>query len=396
MDYSRLLPAEFADSPFSMEKFSPQWKEGAEDVKPGTEGKAETDYHPFVLDLTKEPQPIPFLFRYKGDLYFARSTTSLIKGKSKSGKSAAALLFIAAALKGRFEDIETEGGRPYKILLADMEQDRNTLLNRARAIMKMAGIDVGEGFTAPDNLCVLSLLACGDKKERMMVLGNAIKGEKPDFVVLDGLADLIDNFNDEAESVKVVEDLTRMAADFHTHIVMIMHTNKPKDDNNAKGHLGSLGQQKAAEVYVVAKDAQMSDVAHFQQDYSRFKPVAGFDFCFLDEFALSIREAAGMRDVKVEAERLQKAEEKIERLKEKFSFMSEHSGTWSKMRLRQEMLKRGDARGTDAIYREIDEAVILGVITKRGKGKNAEYWIDAKPDNAIQGEMDMDEPDDDL
>jgi hypothetical protein len=140
----------------------------------------------------------------------------------------------------------------------------------------------------------------------------------------------------------------------------------------------------------------MSDVAHFQQDYSRFKPVAGFDFCFLDEFALSIREAAGMRDVKVEAERLQKAEEKIERLKEKFSFMSEHSGTWSKMRLRQEMLKRGDARGTDAIYREIDEAVILGVITKRGKGKNAEYWIDAKPDNAIQGEMDMDEPDDDL
>jgi hypothetical protein len=111
---------------------------------------------------------------------------------------------------------------------------------------------------------------------------QAIAENAADFVFLDGVVDLCQAFNDEEKSRAVVRQLEAHAEKYGAAILGLIHTNKYNDE--ARGHLGAIMQQKSAEIYQVNKEGNTAQVT---QPFSRFAPVPAFSFTFADDFKIA-------------------------------------------------------------------------------------------------------------
>ena len=236
------------------------------------------------LDLAGEDDPIDFLFTLGGRYgLIARANLHTLQGTKKAGKSAAGLALIAAALKGEFIGI-TPSRADLKILWIDTEQDRNTLRQKARAVLAMAELEA-----MPDRVKIVTLRGFGSPADLLAATLQAIADNAADFVFLDGVVDLCPAFNDEEKSRAVVRQLEAYAEQYGAAILGLIHTNK--HDNEARGHLGAVLQQKSAEIYQVNKEGNTANVT---QPFSRFAPVPPFSFAFADDF--KIEPAGGYAD----------------------------------------------------------------------------------------------------
>jgi hypothetical protein len=72
------------------------------------------------------------------------------------------------------------------------------------------------------------------------------------LMVIDGIADLLGGVNDEESSVKLIEELFRLAAIYNTCIVCVLHM--APSGMKLRGHLGSEVQRKAAGIVLIEKD----------------------------------------------------------------------------------------------------------------------------------------------
>lgn len=227
------------------------------------------------LDLDGTDEPIDFLFRYKGkhDL-IARGNTQLVKGREKTGKSAIGIALMVAAMKGSFLQIEPNRG-DYTLLWIDTEQDKTTLRKRAKAALKMAC----EASTN-DRLQIVTLKG-ESPSERLKIALTAIRETRPDLVFIDGVVDLCEDFNDNKQSATVTNELLKATEENNCAIICVIHTNKK--DEEARGHLGTILQQKCSEVYEVTKNG---DTATVRQDKCRFADIPNISFRFADGFTL--------------------------------------------------------------------------------------------------------------
>ena len=239
------------------------------------------------LEIAGEDEPIEYLFTL-GDKYglIARANLHTLRGAPKTGKSAAGLALIAAALKGEFIGIKANRDN-LAVLWIDTEQDKNTLRQKARAVLDMAELDA-----QPEALKVVTLRGYGSPADALTVTLQAIEENSADFVFLDGVVDLCQAFNDEEESREVVRRLEAHAEQYGAAILGLIHTNK-KDDE-ARGHLGAIMQQKSAEIYQVNK-RDGENIANVTQPFSRFAPVPGFSFAFADDFKITTAADAQQR-----------------------------------------------------------------------------------------------------
>ena len=239
------------------------------------------------LEIAGEDEPIEYLFTL-GDKYglIARANLHTLRGAPKTGKSAAGLALIAAALKGEFIGIKANRDN-LAVLWIDTEQDKNTLRQKARAVLDMAGLDA-----QPPALKVVTLRGYGSPADALAATLQAIEENAADFVFLDGVVDLCQAFNDEEESREVVRRLEAHAEQYGSAILGLIHTNK-KDDE-ARGHLGAIMQQKSAEIYQVNK-REGENIANVTQPFSRFAPVPGFAFAFADDFKITTAADAQQR-----------------------------------------------------------------------------------------------------
>jgi len=238
-----------------------------------TDGPREIPY----LDLAGEDDPIDFLFTLGGRYgLIARANLHTLQGTKKAGKSAAGLALIIAALKGEFIGL-TPSRADLEILWIDTEQDRNTLRQKARAVLAVAGLD-----TMPDRVKIVALRGYGSPADLLAATLQAIADNAADLVFLDGVVDLCPAFNDEEKSRAVVRQLEAYAEQYGAAVLGLIHTNK--HDNEARGHLGAVLQQKSAEIYQVNKDGNTAKVT---QPFSRFAPVPDFSFTFADDFKIA-------------------------------------------------------------------------------------------------------------
>ena len=230
------------------------------------------------LDIAGEDEPTDFLFSLGGQYgMIARSNLHTLRGAPKTGKSAAGLVLITAALSGEFAGISAGSG--LRVLWIDTEQDRATLRQKARAVLDMAGMD-----EQPDALRIVTLRGYGGPDDNLAATLRAMEDNAADFVFLDGVVDICPAFNDEEKSRETVRQLEACAERYGSAILALIHTNK-KDDE-ARGHLGAVMQQKSAEIYQVTK-FEGDNVAHVTQPLSRFAPVPEFSFAFADNFRLT-------------------------------------------------------------------------------------------------------------
>ena len=229
------------------------------------------------LDINGVDDPIDFLFTLGGKYgLIARANLHTLQGQKKAGKSAAGLALFVAAIKGEFIGI-TPCRENLAVLWIDTEQDKNTLRQKAKAVLSMAGRE-----TMPESLKIVTLRGYGSPADALAATLQAIAENAADFVFLDGVVDLCQAFNDEEKSRAVVRQLEAHAEKYGAAILGLIHTNKYNDE--ARGHLGAIMQQKSAEIYQVNKEGNAAQVT---QPFSRFAPVPPFSFTFADDFKIA-------------------------------------------------------------------------------------------------------------
>lgn len=205
---------------------------------------------------------------------------SLIKGKAKSRKSFAIGVAVAAALASGPPILQMKGSFPAEkrvVLYFDTEQSR---FHVQRAIHRIAALC---GFSAPPNLKVYALRRFDPDTRRDAIEWAIYHNEGIGLVVIDGIRDLVHDYNDPKESTATATLLLRWTEEQNIHLLTVLHENK--GDSNARGHLGAELTHKAETVLSVTKDAEEKATSIVSAEYCRDKEFEPFGFA-IDEHGI--------------------------------------------------------------------------------------------------------------
>jgi KaiC/GvpD/RAD55 family RecA-like ATPase len=303
-----------------------------------SEQTLEVDYHKFIVDITKdfaEPEPIVS----QGDrILVSRGNLCTITGKAKSYKTFLVSAIVAAFLEDETLSLSGPGG---KCLYVDTEQAASHVNKVQRRIYRLCGWD----FDSPStNLIILSLREL-NVQNRLKTTIAAIEDLHPDMVIIDGIRDLVNDFNSIEESLRVVGIFMALSTQQNCAIITVLHQNKA--DENARGHLGSEICNKSETVLQVKKQ---ENVAVISPVYCRNRDIEEFSFR-IDETGLP---------VPCDCPKVEKKRQDVEDLMKKVMF---GSSEWKKKDLIDSIM-RANKKGDKTARRAIDSALEMGIIKK--------------------------------
>jgi len=230
------------------------------------------NYENYEVDVSKPIQEIDFLLKYDDAGLLPRGDIIAFTGKAKSGKSFSISIIIAALLKGELNGFKALNHNT-RVLLLDTEMHRSNVAKRAKSTLKLAGLQTN---VSNPNFNVLSLREL-DYKARFRIMEDAIENYSPDIVCIDGVSDMVRDFNDLTESKEVVNRLMQLSSVSNCAIICLLHENKNALDKNMRGHLGTELTNKCSEVYSVHFDKN-SNQYKVEQTLCRNKPISDWAF----------------------------------------------------------------------------------------------------------------------
>ena len=249
------------------------------------------------------PEP-HFMFEYNGVGFSPLGGIQAISGQKKNGKTFVLAQLMAVALDkgGRLDEylpglrtredtIEWLGHEP-KVLYCDTEMEQ---LNTAKVLRRVHWLLEWDLKERSERFFVLWLREVPKtekataNKERWRLIKNAIELVKPDIVFVDGLRDLVNDFNDNSESSAIVGEMMSLASQKQLCIWNVLHYNpKPSNDDESKmrGHLGTELGNKVSDTFVSTKkkDAGTGKVTFsVRQQDARGKDVDDWKFEVVDD-----------------------------------------------------------------------------------------------------------------
>lgn len=208
----------------------------------------------YILDPTEiiETPPTVLELRLGFDKYIlgTAGNISLVQGKAKSRKSYFVSALAAACItEGFTEHCIKSGTVKGKVLYFDTEQGDFHSQKVNQRILDRAGIPYSSG---QDYLLFFALRRADTNADRLAIVEHVLERfDDIALVIIDGIVDLSKGFNEEEESLSLVSRLMKLSVQRQTHIVTVLHENK--NDQNARGHLGSFLVQKSETVYGVTR-----------------------------------------------------------------------------------------------------------------------------------------------
>ena len=259
----------------------------------------------YWLDPSIEyPEP-HFLFEYNGVGFSPLGGIQAISGQKKNGKTFVLAQLMAAALgtgtervtqylgslQTKADTIEWLGHEP-KVLYCDTEMEQ---LNTAKVLRRVHWLCGWDMKLPSDRFFVLWLREVpksetqSSNRERWRLIKNAIEQTSPDIVFIDGLRDLVNDFNDNQESSSIVGEMMSLASQRNICIWNVLHMNpRPSNDDESKmrGHLGTELGNKVSDTFVSIKkkDAGSGQVTFtVKQLDARGKDVEDWKFEIVDD-----------------------------------------------------------------------------------------------------------------
>ncbi len=202
-----------------------------------------------IIPGVEIPRPDVVLHVGRGEL--TRGSISGGIGKEKGNKSTNAQIKSAAILCGGI-DILRPGVGARRVLVGDTEQGSywgSLSVDRIRRLTGGKGLD---GLTYLD-------LRVYDPGDRLAIIAAAIERYTPDFVVIDGIRDLVNSVNDEEAANELVGKLMRWSVEYNCHIHCILHQNK--GSQLANGWLGGALSKKSELVFEINKSKESDEIA---------------------------------------------------------------------------------------------------------------------------------------
>ena len=206
------------------------------------------------LDFT-EPYTPPRYTLQRGEVKFANvGDLHIISGKPGNGKTGLMTMLMAAILSGEYGKTQyaLKAERPEPIVLyVDTEQGKDDTIALKNRVCVMAGLDYK---VAHKNFIVLRLRDTESEIDRWRKILKAIYMVKPTDIFLDGMLDLVKDYNDQVECQPIIRKSMMLATHYDTSLWMVLHENPMV--SKLVGTLGSIAQRKVAEIFSVVKIKQ--------------------------------------------------------------------------------------------------------------------------------------------
>jgi hypothetical protein len=107
--------------------------------------------------------------------------------------------------------------------------------------------------------------------------------------ILDGIGDLCHDPNDSAEAFALVGELHKLAIDYDTTIICVLHENPGSETGKTRGHLGSQLERKAESNLRMTKDADgITTVFTANSRHASISKEQGPRFAWNDEAAMHL------------------------------------------------------------------------------------------------------------
>ena len=198
----------------------------------------QNEFDKLLIDLSadiKEPAPLVCLNAVP---VFTRGNISCISGKAKSRKT-----FLINLLTSQFLELSHTA----KVIIYDSEQALFHVQRSTKRIHRLLDWDECKNNS---QLRVFALRELSPE-QRTEFVADTIARFKPDLVFIDGVRDLLHDFNNITESSDIVNLLMKLSSENDCHICCVLHENK--GDASLRGHAGTELMNKAETVISVSK-----------------------------------------------------------------------------------------------------------------------------------------------
>ena len=272
----------------------------------------EADVRQYLLDARQNyPEPY-YMLEYKGVPFSTLGGIQALSGQKKNGKTFVLAQLMAAILsEGKERTQQYLAGLqvpdrtirylrekyedPYylpTVLYVDTEMEK---LNSAKVLRRVHWLCDWDTDKPNDRFHVLWLRGVTDVKDsegkvverayakRYRLIRMAIEILHPNAVFIDGIRDIIGDFNDNAESAQLVGELMALAEQQGICIWNTLHMNpRPGNDDESKmrGHLGTELGNKITDTLVSIKSKQSDGTVTFtvKQNDARGKDMEDWKF----------------------------------------------------------------------------------------------------------------------
>lgn len=212
------------------------------------------------------------IWRIDGQNIGSLGNFALLTGLPKAGKGKYISGITAAALTR--DDIFNQRIRlpegKEAVRYYDTEQSKYDHFQMMELVKRLGNIE-----TLPQNFAAFHCRKHDPQTIIPMIEYDLEKNPDIGLLILDGLLDLIDSFNDEAQSKRLVNFLKRITDVHNCFVLGVLH--RSKSTNMTMGHLGSAADRASQSVLKVEKNRELKQYV-LQAEYLRnaddFNPIA--------------------------------------------------------------------------------------------------------------------------
>ena len=215
------------------------------------------------LDFDKPYRPPRYTMEREGVPFADVGEIHIVSGKPGNGKTGLMAQLIAATLGGQFgKTVARKVGHkvngsddfhelPTHILYVDTEQGEDDTIGFKNRVISMSGVSKDE---AKEHLEILRLRDTELAIDRWRKILKAIWEVQPTDIFLDGMLDIVEDYNDQKECQPIIRKCMMLATHYDASLWAVLHENPLVD--KLVGTLGSITQRKVSEIFTVIKIKQ--------------------------------------------------------------------------------------------------------------------------------------------
>jgi len=220
-----------------------------------------------MLDFAEPYRPPRYTMERNGVPFADVGELHIISGKPGNGKTGLMSQLMSTVLCGNFgktrarevvhfvrnpkTDEITEQKVQTVVLYIDTEQGKDDTIAIKNRVCSLAGID----YTKPcKQFAILRLRDTEEASDRWKKILKAIYQVQPTDIFLDGLLDIVKDYNDQVECQPIIRKCMMLATYYDASLWAVLHENPLVD--KLVGVLGSITQRKVSEIFTVQKIKQ--------------------------------------------------------------------------------------------------------------------------------------------
>lgn len=260
------------------------------------------DVDRYLLDFTEPYKPPKYTLSWKGVPFAPLGGVHNITGQSGNGKTMTIAQFIATIISGRFGDMRYELSEEIPkpiVLYIDTEMERDNTIAVKNRVLRMANRNIGE---PQEDFIIVTLRDVEDIQKldqkgnplhdgkgrrlaenpaivRWKMILKAIWQYRPTVVFIDGLLDVVADFNDNVECQLLIFKCMKLASHYNISLWCVLHQNPGGE--KLVGHLGSFLERKVTDVIQTKKekDTKTGDVTFtVSQKKARGRDISDWQF----------------------------------------------------------------------------------------------------------------------